>query len=314
MQVDIGNLTMYIRVITVIFQQQTLFMYHINKILLSLLLSICVTLSYSQEQHLATLIPAGGGHFPITNSQYLQGATKIAFDTTARNNIPSYYRDTTTFLCYTIVDSSLWILRNGIANSNYKKIATLSNIVGNVNTILNGGNILGVPIVIGSNDNKNVAFIRNGSTYLSLGGGREYFGTSQNYWVDTVGNMFGQLWKGLNSYTSTSLNIPYDTLPPPTGVWDTGYISLLATNRSDNHLWLRSGHENGTHNTIWKQIPLSSDLNGYGNTFSQGVIPTSSKLRKKCGKRVCSVGILSGAKRTTISTHGAIPDRAFPFM
>ena len=167
-------------------------------------------------------------------------------------------------------DSALWVKYKG----SWYKVPRITD--ANPNAILNGGNTFGVPIVIGSNDNKNVGFIRNGSTYLSLGGGREYFGTSQNYWVDTVGNMFGQLWKGLNSYTSTSLNIPYDTLPPPTGVWDTGYISLLATNRSDNHLWLRSGHENGTHNTIWKQIPLSSDLNGYGNTFSQGVIPTSS--------------------------------------
>lgn len=45
-----------------------------------------------------------------------------------------------------------------------------------------------------------------------------------------------------------------------------------------------------------------------------GRMPFSSKLRKKCGKRVCSVGILPSAKRTTVSTHGAIPNRGFPFM
>ena len=138
-----------------------------------------------------------------------------------------------------------------------------------------GGNSFGSTISIGSNDNKNVSYIRNGAIYLTLGGGREYFGTSQNYWIDTVGNMFGQLWKGLNLYASNSMNIPYDTLPPPSGVWDTGYIALLSNNRADNHLWLRSGHENGTHNTIWKQLPFSSDITG--NTTSNGVIPTGTK-------------------------------------
>ena len=54
---------------------------------------------------------------------YLQGATKVVYDTIARNAIPTYYRDTITFMVYTKVDSSYWILNGGISNSNFKKVS-----------------------------------------------------------------------------------------------------------------------------------------------------------------------------------------------
>jgi hypothetical protein len=54
---------------------------------------------------------------------YLRGGTKVRADTTQRNLIPLWYRDTTTLLVYTISDTSYWILRGGVSNSDWLKIS-----------------------------------------------------------------------------------------------------------------------------------------------------------------------------------------------
>jgi len=91
-----------------------------KKILFIISLFIC-TASFSQ-----VFITSSGGVQPSGSyagyyAMFMQGGTKIVYDTTARNAIPAYYRDTTTLLVLTTIDSSFWVLHGGTANSNFVK-------------------------------------------------------------------------------------------------------------------------------------------------------------------------------------------------
>jgi len=61
------------------------------------------------------------GSFAAYYGIFLQGGTKVVYDTTARNAIASYLRDTSTLLVLTKTDSAMWVLVGGIANSNWVK-------------------------------------------------------------------------------------------------------------------------------------------------------------------------------------------------
>jgi hypothetical protein len=72
-------------------------------------------------------IDANGGMRPTGNYAayygiYLQGGTKIVHDTIARNNIPLNLRDTSTFLCFNLSDSTFYVLKGGISNNNFVRI------------------------------------------------------------------------------------------------------------------------------------------------------------------------------------------------
>ena len=106
------------------------------------------------------IAPTGGyaGYY----ATYLQGATKVVYDTTARNAIASYLRDTLTFMVYTKSDSSYWILSGGTANSNYKKVSQFSSVA--PTATIKGSGVIG-----------NVAYF-NGTTQL---------GSTNNLSIDT---------------------------------------------------------------------------------------------------------------------------------
>ena len=117
-------------------------------------------------------VTAGGGIAPTGSysgyyGTYLQGATKVVFDTTVRNAIPSYYRDTSTFMVYTKADSSYWILSGGTANNNYKKVSQFGT-VNNSNAFINGGNSFGANASIGLNDNYSLSFLVGGYSKMSM--------------------------------------------------------------------------------------------------------------------------------------------------
>jgi hypothetical protein len=124
---------------------------------------------------------------------YIQGATKVVYDTIARNAIPTYYRDTLTFMVYTKLDSSYWILSGGTANSNFKKISQFSSVPPTA-TIKGSGSI------------GNIAYF-NGTTQL---------GSTNNLSIDTPS------WTTYYYIGKTTKNnyIPLSTdpSPPSTGV------------------------------------------------------------------------------------------------
>ena len=116
-------------------------------------------------------IQPAGSTFAGYYGKYLQGGTKIVNDTIARDTIPSYYRDTTTFLCYTKSDSSFWILQGGILNSNFLKInpnGSGGGVGDSTYFFKNGGNSFGTDAILGTNDDKKLTFIRNGADAIVI--------------------------------------------------------------------------------------------------------------------------------------------------
>jgi len=212
-----------------------------------------------------------GGYVPNGNyagyyAPYMQGATKIAYDTTARNAIPSYYRDTLTFMCYTVVDSSFWILRGGIANSNYSKISTFSKSFIPYNAILQNGNKFGATEIIGTNDYYNVQINRGGTQALLI----DTFGLT-----NTAGNFRINTGSGNATFydfgASHTMQLPSDTpsIAPPIL-----YTNLLAY--KNGTLYVKDTAT--SHSWNYGRLAYYRDLTGYGNTYSQGVTPSSSKV------------------------------------
>ena len=212
-----------------------------------------------------------GGYVPNGNyagyyAPYMQGATKIAYDTTARNAIPSYYRDTLTFMCYTVVDSSFWILRGGIANSNYSKISTFSKSFIPYNAILQNGNKFGATEIIGTNDYYNVQINRGGTQALLI----DTFGLT-----NTAGNFRINTGSGNATFydfgASHTMQLPSDTpsIAPPIL-----YTNLLAY--KNGILYVKDTA--ASHSWNYGRLAYYRDLTGYGNTYSQGVTPSSSKV------------------------------------
>ena len=64
------------------------FMHNINKIITVIALCCCVVLVKAQEQHLAPIVPAGGGKFPVVDAKFLLDGYRSVAAITDRNAIP----------------------------------------------------------------------------------------------------------------------------------------------------------------------------------------------------------------------------------
>ena len=157
-------------------------------------------------------------------------------------------------------DSSLWVKYKG----GWYKVPRVT--AANPNAILNGGNSFGSTIIIGSNDFKNVQINRGGTQALLI----DTFGltnTSGNFRINTQ-NGDATFYDFGASHTQ---QLPSDTpsLTPPVL-----YTNLLAYKNGIVYVKDTAA----SHSWNYGRLAYYRDLTGYGNTYSQGVTPSSSKV------------------------------------
>ena len=259
-------------------------------------------------------IQPAGSTFAGYYGKYLQGATKIVNDTTARDTIPSYYRDTTTFMCYTIADSSFWILQGGINNSNFVRILPKGSGSGGISDstyfFKNGGNSFGSTSYIGNNDSFPL-YIKSYATpsiRINPHGLTTVGGTGDNVTISGVGGLSATRSDISYGLFDTYLQIPYDTLHGGTSAIATKGDSLYFKPLSSgvNGKWVYVGGSGGVVND-------STYFKNGGNSFGKTAIlgtndPYDLSIRREGLQYMFLNGgnVFFGTKQGDLSTNSSI--------